>query len=184
MSSTIKAMSSLAMPTPASPARPPTGPAQLPAFVPAYAREHRIDAEQLEAARISLELLYGEGVADWPGFIARAGQYEMMQACLLTFLSAKGPEDADRSGNHLAQLEAGTGAGKTVAYCLAAIVAAEVLKKTVMISTATVALQERLIHKDLPRMAISLQKLWKFFGFLFLSYLTIEYISENLRTIW
>ena len=85
-------MSSLAMPTPASPA------------VPAYACEHGIDAEQLEAARIRLELLYGEVAADWPGFIARPGQYEMMQACLLTFLSAKAPEDADRSGSHLAQL--------------------------------------------------------------------------------
>lgn len=40
-----------------------------------------------------------------------------------------------------------------MACCLAAIVAAEVLKKTVMISTATVALQEQLIHKDLPRLA-------------------------------
>ena len=72
----------------------------------------------------------------------------MMQGCPLTFLSARAPEDADRSGSHLAQLEAGTGTGKTVAYCLAALVAAEVLKKTVMISSATVALQEQLIHKD------------------------------------
>ena len=148
-------MSSLAMPTPASPTVPATGPAQLPAVVPAYAGEHGIDAEQLEAARIRLELLYGEVAADWPGFIARPGQYEMMQACLLTFLSARASEDTDRSGSHLAQLEAGTGTGtgKTVAYCLAAIVAAEVLKKTVMISTATVALQEQLIHKDLPRLS-------------------------------
>jgi len=76
-------MSSFAMPTPASPA--------LPAVVPAYACEHGIDAEQLEAARIRLELLYGEVAANWPGFIARPGQYEMMQACLLTFLSARRP---------------------------------------------------------------------------------------------
>jgi ATP-dependent DNA helicase DinG len=40
-----------------------------------------------------------------------------------------------------------------VVYCLAAIVAAEVLKKTVIVSTATVALQEQLIHKDLPRLS-------------------------------
>lgn len=121
--------------------------------MPAYACEHGIDVEQLEAARIRLELLYGEVAAEWPGFIARPGQYEMMQACLLTFLSAKSPEDKELSGNHLAQLEAGTGTGKTVAYCLAAIVAAEVLKKTVIVSTATVALQEQLIHKDLPRLS-------------------------------
>ncbi|CDS48570.1 ATP-dependent helicase DinG/Rad3 [Polaromonas sp. CG9_12] len=71
-------------------------------MVPAHACEQGIDAEQLEAARIRLELLYGEVAADWPGFIARPGQYEMMQACLLTFLSAKAPEDEERSGNHLA----------------------------------------------------------------------------------
>ena len=75
------------------------------------------------------------------------------EACLLTFLSAKPQDDENRSGNNLAQLEAGTGTGKTVAYCLAAIVASEVLKKTVIVSTATVALQEQLFHKDLPRLA-------------------------------
>ena len=66
----------------------------------------------------------------------------MMQACLLTSLSASAPEDEERSGNHLAQLEAGTGTSKTVPYCLAAIIAA-----------ATEALQEQLVHKDLPRLA-------------------------------
>ena len=100
-----------------------------------------------------MELLYGEVAADWPGFIERPGQYEMMQACLLTFLSAKAPDDEDRIGSNLAQLEAGTGTGKTVAYCLAAIAASEVLKKTVIVSTATVALQEQLFQKDLPRLA-------------------------------
>ncbi|WP_177218966.1 ATP-dependent DNA helicase DinG [Polaromonas sp. OV174] len=121
--------------------------------VPAHASELGLDPEQLEAARIRLELLYGEVAASWPGFIARPGQYEMMQASLLTFLSAKAPDDEKRNGNNLAQLEAGTGTGKTVAYCLAAIVASELLKKTVIVSTATVALQEQLFHKDLPRLA-------------------------------
>ena len=121
--------------------------------LPAYASEEGIDPELLETARVRLELLYGEVAADWPGFIARPGQYQMMQAALLTFLSAKAPEDADRSGRQLAQLEAGTGTGKTVAYCLAAIVASEILKKPVVVSTATVALQEQLFQKDLPRLA-------------------------------
>jgi ATP-dependent DNA helicase DinG len=73
-------MRSLAMPTPASPALLVTGPAQLPAVVPAYSCEQGIDAEQLEAARIRLELLYGEVAADWLGFIARPGQYDVMHA--------------------------------------------------------------------------------------------------------
>ena len=125
----------------------------LSSAVPAHACEAGIDPELLESARIRLELLYGEVAASWPGFIARPGQYQMMQACLLTFLSAKSPDDNDRTGQNLAQLEAGTGTGKTVAYCLAAIVASEVLKKTVIVSTATVALQEQLFQKDLPRLA-------------------------------
>ena len=123
------------------------------AVVPAHLSEEGIDPELLETARVRLELLYGEVAAEWPGFGARPGQYEMMQACLLTFLSAKAPDDKNRTGNNLAQLEAGTGTGKTVAYCLAAIVASELLKKTVIISTATVALQEQLFQKDLPRLA-------------------------------
>jgi ATP-dependent DNA helicase DinG len=77
----------------------------------------------------------------------------MMQAALLTSLCAKSPDDEIRLGNNLAEIEAGTGTGKSVAYCLAAIVASELLEKTVIVSTATVALQERLFHKDLPRLA-------------------------------
>ena len=107
----------------------------------------------LAQARARLEVLYTEVAKSWPGFIARPGQYQMMHAALLTFLSAKAPEDQSRLGNNLAQLEAGTGTGKTVAYCLAAIVASELLKKTVIVSTATVALQEQLFNKDLPRLA-------------------------------
>lgn len=107
----------------------------------------------LEKARTRLEFLYGEVARTWPGFIARPGQHQMMLAALMTFLSAGSPEDEGRAGNHLALLEAGTGTGKTVAYCLAAIVASELLDKTVIVSTATVALQEQLFHKDLPRLA-------------------------------
>jgi ATP-dependent DNA helicase DinG len=112
-----------------------------------------IAPELLEKARTRLEYLYEQVADSWPGFIARPGQYEMMHAALLTFLCARAPEDEDRSGSNLAQLEAGTGTGKTVAYCLAAIVASELLDKTVIVSTATVALQEQLFNKDLPRLA-------------------------------
>lgn len=47
-------------------------------------------------------------------------------------------------------VEAGTGTGKTIAYTLSAIPIAKSLEKTLVISTATVALQEQIIHKDLP----------------------------------
>jgi ATP-dependent DNA helicase DinG len=112
-----------------------------------------IDPVLLEKALVRLEFLYAEVARAWPGFIARPGQYQMMHAALLAFLSAKAPEDEGRDGSNLAQLEAGTGTGKTVAYCLAAIVASELLQKTVIVSTATVALQEQLFNKDLPLLA-------------------------------
>ncbi len=124
-----------------------------PEVLPAHARVDGIDATQLETARARLEVLYAAVAQSWPGFIARPGQHQMMHAALLTFLCAKSPDDESRTGNNLAQLEAGTGTGKTVAYCLAAIVASELLKKTVIVSTATVALQEQLFFKDLPRLA-------------------------------
>ncbi|WP_448569716.1 ATP-dependent DNA helicase DinG [Thalassotalea ganghwensis] len=47
-------------------------------------------------------------------------------------------------------IEAGTGTGKSLAYCLGAIPLAISKKKKVCISTATVALQEQLVDKDLP----------------------------------
>jgi len=47
-------------------------------------------------------------------------------------------------------IEAGTGTGKSLAYCLGAIPLALAQDKKVCISTATVALQEQLVDKDLP----------------------------------
>lgn len=47
-------------------------------------------------------------------------------------------------------LEAGTGTGKSLAYCLGTIPLAVARNKKVCISTATVALQEQLVDKDLP----------------------------------
>ena len=47
-------------------------------------------------------------------------------------------------------IEAGTGTGKTIAYAVAAIPVARSLGKTLVISTATIALQEQLVNKDLP----------------------------------
>lgn len=47
-------------------------------------------------------------------------------------------------------IEAGTGTGKSLAYALGAIPLALTRQKKVCISTATVALQEQLVDKDLP----------------------------------
>jgi ATP-dependent DNA helicase DinG len=47
-------------------------------------------------------------------------------------------------------VEAGTGTGKTIAYAVAAIPVAQALGKTLVVSTATIALQEQFVNKDLP----------------------------------
>ena len=57
------------------------------------------------------------------------------------------------SAPRIAAIEAGTGTGKTTAYCLAAIPIAQELEKTVVIASATVALQEQIMLRDLPDLA-------------------------------
>ncbi len=61
--------------------------------------------------------------------------------------------DADgvrKTEGHICVIEAGTGTGKTVAYLLATLPIAEALDKKIVLATATVALQEQVIYKDLP----------------------------------
>lgn len=50
----------------------------------------------------------------------------------------------------IALIEAGTGTGKTLAYVIPALVMARARAKRLVLATATVALQEQLVHKDLP----------------------------------
>ena len=53
------------------------------------------------------------------------------------------------SGEHLA-VQAGTGTGKSLAYLVPAIRHAVARGTTVVISTATIALQRQLVDRDLP----------------------------------
>ncbi len=52
--------------------------------------------------------------------------------------------------NRIIVAEAGTGIGKSLAYLMATIPFAQFSQKKIVISTATVALQEQLVHKDMP----------------------------------
>lgn len=74
-------------------------------------------------------------------FRARRGQRQMI-ADIARALTGK--------ENRVCVVEAGTGTGKTVAYCLAAIPIALAAGKRVVIATATVALQEQVVLRDLP----------------------------------
>ncbi len=62
-----------------------------------------------------------------------------------------------RTGEHLA-VQAGTGTGKSLAYLVPAIRHAIVKDTTVVVSTATIALQRQLVDRDLPRLAKALKK--------------------------
>ena len=73
-------------------------------------------------------------------FKPRRGQRQMIADI------ARGLTEGDR----LCVVEAGTGTGKTAAYCLAAIPLAKAQDKRLVISTATVALQEQVALRDLP----------------------------------
>ncbi|WP_250459864.1 ATP-dependent DNA helicase DinG [Microbulbifer litoralis] len=89
---------------------------------------------------------------------ARYGQKLMVAAIARTLggivQDASGERDAAKcSGEHICVVEAGTGTGKTVAYLLAAIPLARAQDKKLVVSTATVALQEQIINKDLPEVA-------------------------------
>ena len=75
-----------------------------------------------------------------PDFKPRPQQQQMSQ-----FIAQQMQREA---GKRIAVVEAPTGVGKTLAYLSGAITAALTQKKTLVISTATVNLQQQLIQKD------------------------------------
>jgi ATP-dependent DNA helicase DinG len=75
----------------------------------------------------------------------RSGQIAMAEAVAHAF----------ETGEHLA-VEAGTGTGKSLAYLVPAIAAACGDRGTVVVSTATIALQRQLVDRDLPRLTEAL----------------------------
>ncbi len=84
---------------------------------------------------------------------ARHGQKLMIATVARCIAGVKTDAEGYRTaGAHVCAVEAGTGTGKTVAYALAAIPLAQQLEKTLVISTATVALQEQIVMKDLPEL--------------------------------
>ncbi|NRA61353.1 MAG: ATP-dependent DNA helicase DinG [Psychrobium sp.] len=79
-----------------------------------------------------------------PNFVARKEQNYMVAQ------TAKILAGEFNRTRRIGVIEAGTGTGKSLAYCLGAIPLALSLGKKLCISTATVALQEQLVQKDLP----------------------------------
>jgi ATP-dependent DNA helicase DinG len=84
----------------------------------------------------------------------RRGQRQMIAAIARTLGAVKQDGDGNRiSDNPVCVIEAGTGTGKTLAYLISTIPVAADLEKKIIISTATVALQEQLVNKDIPDVA-------------------------------
>src|SRR3954468_17077596 len=71
---------------------------------------------------------------------------------------AQAVRKAISSGEHVA-VQAGTGTGKSLAYLVPAIHHAVAKGTTVIISTATIALQRQLVDRDLPPLATALKPL-------------------------
>ena len=95
------------------------------------------DVPELLAAAVS-----GIGGAERPG------QVTMAEAV----------RQAIETGEHLA-VQAGTGTGKSLAYLVPAVRHALTTGNTVVVATATIALQRQLIDRDLPRLATALAPL-------------------------
>jgi len=82
-----------------------------------------------------------------PSYEIREAQLELMQLIISGF-----NDDA------LVAAEAGTGVGKSFAYLLPALSYAAVNEERIVISTATITLQEQLYRKDIPMVASALNK--------------------------
>ena len=85
-----------------------------------------------------------------PDFRSRPQQRQMSR--FIAAMMANPPQ------KRIAVVEAPTGVGKTLAYLSGSIEAALQHKKTLVISTATVNLQQQLIQKDLPQFSAALEQ--------------------------
>jgi ATP-dependent DNA helicase DinG len=82
-------------------------------------------------------------LGDLPGSDPREGQREMVRQVA----------QALQDDRHLL-VQAGTGTGKSIAYLVGALV----VRRRVLVSTATKSLQNQLVDKDLPRVAAAVQR--------------------------
>lgn len=87
------------------------------------------------------------------GFRPRRAQREMLAAVAQTFarsLEIENDIPPNRNGESISLIEGPTGVGKSLAYLLSGSVLAQSRNKKLVVSSATVALQEQLVYRDLP----------------------------------
>jgi len=80
----------------------------------------------------------------------RWGQRQMIAEIANTLARIPSPGEPPSREPAVCVIEAGTGTGKTIAYAVAAIPVARALNKRLVVATATIALQEQFVNKDLP----------------------------------
>jgi len=104
--------------------------------------------QKLDPALISAALEPGGAISRrLPSYEIREAQLELMQLIIRGF-----NDDA------LVAAEAGTGVGKSFAYLLPALSYAAANDERIVVSTATITLQEQLYSKDIPMVAAALNK--------------------------
>src|SRR5690349_8515761 len=115
--------------------------------VPAREKQRPAGAPAADAAEPGVTTLLAAAVAGIGG-TGRPGQVAM----------AESVQQSIASGEHLA-VQAGTGTGKSLAYLVPAAAHAMASGSSVVVATATIALQRQLIDRDLPRLAAALEPL-------------------------
>jgi ATP-dependent DNA helicase DinG len=88
-----------------------------------------------------------------PAFAPRETQRRMIARVSGAFSRCRDEDDETLSGENLLVIQGPTGTGKTMGYLIPGLVLAKSRKKILVVSTATVSLQEQLVGKDLPHLA-------------------------------
>ncbi|TSE31867.1 ATP-dependent DNA helicase DinG [Tepidimonas charontis] len=99
--------------------------------------------------------VFDDVIASAPTLRQRPGQRLMAAEVAATFapVTLGQTEEGATAQRRLAIIQAGTGVGKSLAYLAPALVVAQARQTRVLVSTATVALQEQLVQQDLPALA-------------------------------
>lgn len=105
--------------------------------------------ESYQTARKRVEWVF-QKLHSEVGFVERPAQRRMATIILDTLAQSQSRE---RPQSNIAAIEAPTGTGKTLAYLISSIAAAQSFEKTLVISTATLTLQKQILDHDLPWIA-------------------------------
>lgn len=103
-----------------------------------------------ETEKDAIRKVLGEIKAKLPEYKSRRAQRELIAAVARVLAHGRGENKTVGTGANFLVCEAGTGTGKSHALGSSSIVLGHFLKKKVVISSSTVALQDQLVTKDLP----------------------------------